>query len=182
MKSKNQKGFTLIELLVVIAIISILASIIVPSFQSAIQRSKAVNIANDLSKIEKAFHLHANEHNLDNIFPTESKIGFTNPEIRTLVDQNKLSFVSEYLKATGLGNEIYVYDNDGDVYNYLSTCPGLASNTGANIMVFHSRKKNDYMIIEELDSIFDNSDGLNCGKIRNHHHHNALFFSLKDNK
>ena len=47
MKKRNQKGFTIMEMLIVVAIIAILVAIAIPTFNSALTKSKeAADVAN----------------------------------------------------------------------------------------------------------------------------------------
>ena len=61
-KSDLQSCFTLIELLVVIAIIAILAAVLLPALQSARERGKTANCANNIGQWGKALMLYANDN------------------------------------------------------------------------------------------------------------------------
>jgi prepilin-type N-terminal cleavage/methylation domain-containing protein/prepilin-type processing-associated H-X9-DG protein len=63
MNLHNKRGFTLIELLVVIAIIAILASLIVPSAGSALDRAKTTACASNLKQISAAILSYAADNN-----------------------------------------------------------------------------------------------------------------------
>lgn len=58
------KGFTLIELLVVVLIIGILASIALPQYTKAVERSRmseAVQVLGDLATAQSIFYMHHSE-------------------------------------------------------------------------------------------------------------------------
>ncbi|HTR41593.1 MAG TPA: prepilin-type N-terminal cleavage/methylation domain-containing protein [Pseudomonadales bacterium] len=59
----DKKAFTLIELLVVIAIIAILAAILLPVLQKAIERGNRVSCVNNLHEQGIAFSIYASENN-----------------------------------------------------------------------------------------------------------------------
>ena len=57
----NRRGFTLIELLVVIAIISILASMLFPSFSRARESARRIDCINNLKQIGIAIAMYTND-------------------------------------------------------------------------------------------------------------------------
>lgn len=59
----RQGGFTLVEIMIVVAIIALLASIAVPNFIRARQRSQATVVKNELRMIEGAIDQYAIENN-----------------------------------------------------------------------------------------------------------------------
>lgn len=162
--NKKTKAFTLIELLVVIVIIGILATISVATFNGYFVKTRATKIAQELRSIEKSFKMASIELDRD-VFPTEAILGLgSNPSIMSMVNNDQLKNIPANLKAVGLGSETYYYDNDGDIYLYRENCPGVATGSGANFWINNATDSMD--IVEELDKIFDKSDGLNCRKIR----------------
>lgn len=60
---KKEKGFTLIELLVVIAVISVLASVILGSLNSARAKSRNARRNSDIGQLIKAFNLGLTANN-----------------------------------------------------------------------------------------------------------------------
>lgn len=58
----KHRAFTLLELVLVVAIITILVSLLLPSFAKAKMRADRVKCVNNLKQIGIAFHLFANDH------------------------------------------------------------------------------------------------------------------------
>jgi prepilin-type N-terminal cleavage/methylation domain-containing protein len=62
-KKKNNAGFTLIELLVVISIISLLASVVLASLNSARAKARDARRLADMKEIEKALQFYFDANN-----------------------------------------------------------------------------------------------------------------------
>jgi prepilin-type N-terminal cleavage/methylation domain-containing protein/prepilin-type processing-associated H-X9-DG protein len=68
-----RSGFTLIELLVVIAIISILASILLPTFATAREKARQISCLSNTKQLSTAFMMYAQD--FDEGFPAAGKAG-----------------------------------------------------------------------------------------------------------
>ena len=178
MNQDKKRGFTLIELLVVVAIIGILSAILFISInpQEKIKNTKAISIVNDLKSIETAFKYWSYDNNFSP-YPTEDELGLgSNPTIKTLIDNDVLKILPDSLNAKYLSDGIYKYDNDGDHYSYLDNCPGVPDHRGVNIYISNVSEIDEIGL--ELDKIIDNSDGLNCGKIRRYDPHSSFMYNI----
>lgn len=75
MRPRNEKKFTLVEMLVVIAIIGILAALLMPSLQNALESSRALSCTNQLRQIGTGIQTYGNEQNyLPNAFKFASDV------------------------------------------------------------------------------------------------------------
>ncbi|WP_424245500.1 prepilin-type N-terminal cleavage/methylation domain-containing protein [Elusimicrobium posterum] len=64
----NTKGFTLIELLVVVLIIGILASIALPQYTKAVEKSRAAEAIQLAGAIEGAYHRHFMQYGNNGVY------------------------------------------------------------------------------------------------------------------
>ena len=69
----RQNGYTLVEMMIAVAVIALLASIAVPAAIRARNRSRAIDIANELRATGEAFQMYAQEKT---VFPP-SAAGFS---------------------------------------------------------------------------------------------------------
>ena len=160
-----KKAFTLIELLVVIAMIGILSSVVVANFSDTRGKTQASKIAHELGQITKAFQITSIKQDDFDGFPTENELGYgANPLLSTLINNGDLEYVTTESEPTGFGQGEYRYDNDGDVFTNLSDCTANNSYAGVNITVLDVG--DDIEIVNSLDGYFDESDGLECGRVR----------------
>lgn len=103
MKKRNQKGFTIMEMLIVVAIIAILVAIAIPTFNSALTKSKE---AADVANIRAAYA----EVMLDYMMG-DAAAAPTYDTIKAKV--GKLNFEGKFKKSpeTGTATAV-VYDSD----------------------------------------------------------------------
>lgn len=181
----KKTAFTLIEFLVVIVIIGILTIISIKIFSEYFAKAKAAKIATELRIIEKGFKL-ASIINDQKLYPLENKLGLgLGPyHIKRMVNAGKIKDVP---LETNWGEGNYIYDNDGDVFPYYKNCDTCTNNPGgANIIITFDQNRDGNKVPEELDRIFDDNNGLECGKIRVYKSSFSgktyLFYNLSDNK
>jgi len=82
------RAFTLVELLVVIAIIGMLASLLMPSIQSAIGKAKAIKCTGNLRQIGVAVVNYATDPANGNQFPPVYNTGDTNAAVSETAGSN----------------------------------------------------------------------------------------------
>ena len=100
MKKRNQKGFTIMEMLIVVAIIAVLVAIAIPTFNSALTKSKE---AADVANIRAAYAEMMMDYMMDNKQLTADQI---KDKIGTLNSKNLLTVENDTItyKATKLEN------------------------------------------------------------------------------
>ena len=101
MKKRNQKGFTIMEMLIVVAIIAILVAIAIPTFNSALTKSKE---AADVANIRAAYAEMMMDYMMDGKQLTKDqikdKIGTLNfsDTNHLVVDANAITYKTEKLE------------------------------------------------------------------------------------
>ena len=81
MKRLHNSGFTLVELLVVIAIIAMLASLLMPSIQTATQKAKAAKCMSNMRQIGIAVQQYISDPDNGSMFPPIYNTGTTNAAV-----------------------------------------------------------------------------------------------------
>jgi prepilin-type N-terminal cleavage/methylation domain-containing protein/prepilin-type processing-associated H-X9-DG protein len=111
---KAQKhAFTLIELLVVIAIIAILAAILLPVLNSAMESGRRVYCLNNLKELGMAWVMYASD-NSDKIMDNPAETTTTGNTSVADVDTTLLNWVNGYLSLSQSGNA----DNSDNTNTY----------------------------------------------------------------
>lgn len=110
MKKRNQKGFTIMEMLIVVAIIAILVAIAIPTFNSALTKSKE---AADVANIRAAYAEVMMEYMLDGTTPTkaavEKKAGTLNNKTGLSGDDKKITYTATELKNSADGTKTFTW-------------------------------------------------------------------------
>ncbi len=100
---KNKNGFTLIELLVVIAIISILSSMLLPTFAKAKESARKVVCNSNLKQVKMAVSIYAMDY--DERFPVAWPFwaGQANQQLAVpALQQNLRTVLGQYAKHPGI--------------------------------------------------------------------------------
>jgi len=164
----KKRGFTLIELLVIISIIGFLTSVVSASLGSSRDKATAARIASELSSIQRAFHQTSVVNNLDFIWPIEGQNGLIlDPSIPWMVENGFLNLPTSVIEPSGLGDEIYEYDNGLDAYVLPASCPNQPDFISTVVVIRNLDSDRDMRILERIDEIIDDGDGLTCGNIIN---------------
>jgi prepilin-type N-terminal cleavage/methylation domain-containing protein/prepilin-type processing-associated H-X9-DG protein len=100
----RKRAFTLIELLVVIAIIAILAAILLPVLQSAMERGRRIYCMNNLKELGLAWVMYANDYN-DKIMPNPAEQVAISPTSVDNVQTTLQNWVNGYMQlAPNIGD------------------------------------------------------------------------------
>jgi prepilin-type N-terminal cleavage/methylation domain-containing protein len=135
--ARLRRGFTLIELLVVIAIISILASMLFPSFSKAREAARKTSCLNNLKQIGVAAYMYTQDY--DERYPVGCPWWFSSGP-GSPPNQPQLSAVLfTYTKSYQVWNcpswtGVYLPESDEGNYSFL-TCEGLSGGQPDNNMI-----------------------------------------------
>jgi general secretion pathway protein G len=120
MGQEGKRGFTLIEVMIVVLIISIIASIAIPNFLSALHRSRQRRTMMDMRSLSTAVE----SYKID--FSTPPQV----PDVPTLVALIQPLYIAQLPQQDGWGNDI-TYTSGGEAYTLESY--GRDGADGANI-------------------------------------------------
>lgn len=126
------RGFTLVELLVVITIIGLLAALIVPAVQGAIERARQETCKNNLSQIGLGAFSYASSKGY---FPGYlNKLGSNNVswQVALLGNMGRESLYNEWISGTGQTPylEMYICPSDNTAVGQSGAFTSFVVNTG----------------------------------------------------
>lgn len=106
--NRKQRGFTLIELLVVVLIIGILASVALPQYQKAVEKSRRTEIWQTLSAINKAAAAAALEKGNSSVTFDDLAVEFVDDNGATATGssftKNGVTYAFHVCVAAGIGD------------------------------------------------------------------------------
>lgn len=172
LRSQSQgalRGFTLIELLVVIAIISILASMIFPSFSRARESARRIDCISNLKQIGLAMSMYTTDY--DERYPVAYPFWLTD-SISNLPYQPQLSTVLKpYANSYQVWNckswtGLYRPETDEGNYSFIVLEDGELASTVLNQMIGMPNPNGGLLQRPRADTALQNSSGyplLFCG-------------------
>lgn len=127
MKKRNQKGFTIMEMLIVVAIIAILVAIAIPTFNSALTKSKE---AADVANIRAAYAEVMVDCMMNGTTPTkaavEAKVGTLNNSTALTGDDKQITYTATKLTNSADGTTTFKWS----LTETTSTPPAGGGGTG----------------------------------------------------
>ena len=114
---KNKKGFTLMEMLIVVAIIVILVAIMIPTFNSQLEKTReAADAANIRAAYAEAMVNYLDDGSTDaiEVSPQQKKAGWTNEELLTNLESAVGTENDAALKTVVYGKKVKVSVSESD--------------------------------------------------------------------
>ena len=147
-----KQAFTLMELLVVIAIVGILSAVVLTSLNGARLSARAAAAIQTLSEIEKAIE---RECGLNDNCPTN---GISS--ISSLVSSGLVPSLEPFVGAE-IGGVPITYTANTNTWVF-DNCSGGLNNAGVNLRLSGA----DSALMNKIDEVVDDGNGMVCGKIR----------------
>ena len=142
----NQKGFTIVELVIVIAVIGILAAVLIPTFNSIINKANESKARQEVTNITKELNLIHSNLDLDNLLVLYYEI--TDDSLADIGYRKELIYMFEFINRELNIKEYDAFNVDGEkltingkLYYYLDI--GKISENYLHISIFSKSKDID---------------------------------------